>query len=164
MSLVGLLIVAVAAFVYFAMIRRQASHEMAMGQAATGGAAKVEPTVGARRATPTPSPASQDNAIFVPPEKQQLIGMRSVPAEMGTLTKEIRITGKVTYDETHQTHIHSKVSGYIDLRGLLSPAERAVAESKGGVLNGIAYDASGDRLFVTGKLWPKLFEIRLAPR
>jgi len=31
----------------------------------------------------------------------------------------------------------------------------------GAVLNGIAYDASGDRLFVTGKLWPKLFEIRL---
>jgi len=29
------------------------------------------------------------------------------------------------------------------------------------VLNGIAYDAKGDRLFVTGKRWPKLFEIRL---
>jgi glutamine cyclotransferase len=29
------------------------------------------------------------------------------------------------------------------------------------VLNGIAYDASGNRLFVTGKLWPKLFEIEL---
>jgi len=28
-------------------------------------------------------------------------------------------------------------------------------------LNGIAYDAAGDRLFVTGKLWPRLFEIRL---
>ena len=48
------------------------------------------------------------------PEKQQLIGMRSVPAEMGTLTKEIRIVGKVTYDETRLTHIHSKVSGYIE--------------------------------------------------
>jgi glutaminyl-peptide cyclotransferase len=32
------------------------------------------------------------------------------------------------------------------------------------VLNGIAYDALGDRLFVTGKKWPKLFEIRLKPR
>jgi glutamine cyclotransferase len=29
------------------------------------------------------------------------------------------------------------------------------------VLNGIAYDRNGDRLFVTGKLWPKLFEIRV---
>ena len=77
-------------------------------------AAKVEPTAGGPAATPNPSPASQDNAIFVPPEKQQLIGMRSVPAEVGTLTKDIRIVGKVSYDETRLTHIHSKVSGYIE--------------------------------------------------
>jgi glutaminyl-peptide cyclotransferase len=32
------------------------------------------------------------------------------------------------------------------------------------VLNGIAYDAVGDRLFVTGKLWPKLYQITLSPR
>jgi hypothetical protein len=32
------------------------------------------------------------------------------------------------------------------------------------VLNGIAYDAPSDRLFVTGKLWPKLFEIELIPQ
>ena len=50
-----------------------------------------------------------------------------------------------------------KVTGYIDLRGLLSPSERANTD----VLNGIAYDASHDRLFVTGKWWPKLFEIKL---
>src|SRR5260370_19535022 len=81
---------------------------------AAGGAAKVEPTAGAPAASPTPSPASQDNAIVVPQEKQQLIGMRSVPAEMGTLTKDIRIVGKVSYDETRVTHIHSKVSGYIE--------------------------------------------------
>jgi glutamine cyclotransferase len=51
------------------------------------------------------------------------------------------------------------VSGYIDLRGLLTPQEKAAAD----VLNGIAYDAQHDRLFVTGKLWPKLFEIRITP-
>jgi glutamine cyclotransferase len=32
------------------------------------------------------------------------------------------------------------------------------------VLNGIAYDSLGDRLFVTGKLWPKLFEIKVVPK
>jgi glutaminyl-peptide cyclotransferase len=32
------------------------------------------------------------------------------------------------------------------------------------VPNGIAYDAAGDRLFVTGKYWPKLFEIKLTGR
>ena len=53
-----------------------------------------------------------------------------------------------------------KVTGYIDLRGLLSPSERANAD----VLNGIAYDGSHDRLFVTGKWWPKLFEITVAAR
>ena len=32
------------------------------------------------------------------------------------------------------------------------------------VLNGIAYDTAGGRLFVTGKLWPRIFEIRLIPK
>src|SRR6266852_5385447 len=144
-SLVGLLVLAIAAFVYFAMIRRQARHEMAMGQAvtekdvyycpmhktyhsdkpgncpicsmklvklegpsapaATEASMKTEPSTVAPAAAPPPTSASQDNAIFVPPEKQQLIGMRSVPAEMGTLTKDIRIVGKVSYDETRLTHI-----------------------------------------------------------
>jgi glutamine cyclotransferase len=53
------------------------------------------------------------------------------------------------------------VTGWIDLAGLLAPAERAIP---GSVLNGIAYDARQDRLFVTGKRWPRLFEIRLMPR
>jgi glutamine cyclotransferase len=56
------------------------------------------------------------------------------------------------------------VVGWIDLGGLLSPAERLTAEASGGVLNGIAYDAAKDRLFVTGKLWPKLFEIKIVPK
>lgn len=52
-----------------------------------------------------------------------------------------------------------RVAGWIDLKGLLSAREAQGVD----VLNGIAYDASGDRLFVTGKLWPKLFEIRVTP-
>ena len=50
-----------------------------------------------------------------------------------------------------------QVTGWIDLKGLLSPHEAVGVD----VLNGIAYDAAADRLFVTGKWWPKLFEIRL---
>ena len=53
-----------------------------------------------------------------------------------------------------------QVTGWIDLAGLLTPAERAGTD----VLNGIAYDAAGDRLFVTGKLWPRIFEIKLIKR
>ena len=55
-----------------------------------------------------------------------------------------------------------RVTGWLDLSGLLSAADRAGREVD--VLNGIAYDARGDRLFVTGKLWPKLYELRLTPR
>jgi glutaminyl-peptide cyclotransferase len=51
--------------------------------------------------------------------------------------------------------------GWIDLTGLLSKVYRLDAEA---VLNGIAYDEKADRLFVTGKLWPRLFEIRLERR
>lgn len=48
------------------------------------------------------------------------------------------------------------VTGYVDLTGLLSDSD---IDSSTDVLNGIAYDAEGGRLFVTGKNWPKLFEI-----
>ena len=153
-SLIALLVLAVAGFAYYALIRRQLRHEVAMGQAAnekdvyycpmhknyhsdkpgscpicsmklvklegpstpraTEAAMRTVPSAAAAPPVPAPSPAPQDNAIFVPPEKQQLIGMRSVPAEMGALTKDIRIVGKVSYDETRLTHIHSKVSGYIE--------------------------------------------------
>jgi len=50
-----------------------------------------------------------------------------------------------------------KVNGYIDFRGLLTPRERAATD----VLNGIAYDKAGDRLFITGKLWPRVYEVRV---
>lgn len=50
------------------------------------------------------------------------------------------------------------VVGWIDLAGLLSPVYKV---ESGAVLNGIAYDPARKRLFVTGKLWPNLFEIRL---
>jgi len=54
-----------------------------------------------------------------------------------------------------------RVTGWIDLSGLETSAQRIDAEN---VLNGIAYDAAGDRLFVTGKRWPKLFQIRVVVR
>ncbi|MEZ4864161.1 MAG: glutaminyl-peptide cyclotransferase [Caldilineaceae bacterium] len=54
-----------------------------------------------------------------------------------------------------------KVVGWIDLTGLLDPADRLPGTD---VLNGIAYLPTADRLFVTGKRWPKLFEIRLIPK
>ena len=54
-----------------------------------------------------------------------------------------------------------KVLGWIDLSGILPASQRTDPEA---VLNGIAYDSVHDRLFVTGKLWPKLFEIKVIPK
>jgi membrane fusion protein, copper/silver efflux system len=149
-SLIGLLVLAVAAFAYFGFVRRPVGHETMIGVAngkdvyycpmhktyhsdkpgncpicgmklvklEKGDTPSAKEAAMKMPAAPGPAPASpqneQDNGIFIPPEKQQLIGMRSVPAEMGTLTKDLRIVGKVSYDETRLTHIHSKVSGYIE--------------------------------------------------
>jgi glutaminyl-peptide cyclotransferase len=52
-----------------------------------------------------------------------------------------------------------EVKGKINLQGILQENDIPVSEID--VLNGIAYDSRNDRLFVTGKLWPKLFEIKL---
>ena len=52
------------------------------------------------------------------------------------------------------------VLGWIDLSGLLTMEERLAGTD---VLNGIAFDPEANRLFVTGKLWPKVYEIRLVP-
>ena len=52
-----------------------------------------------------------------------------------------------------------QLTAWVDLGGLLTPRDR---ENPVDVLNGIAYDSRGDRLFVTGKLWPKLFQIKVA--
>jgi glutaminyl-peptide cyclotransferase len=54
-----------------------------------------------------------------------------------------------------------KVTGWIDMRGLLPLAEHPDPDD---VLNGIAYDAKGSRIFVTGKRWPKLFEIQVVKK
>ncbi|MHB8790005.1 MAG: glutaminyl-peptide cyclotransferase [Desulfobulbaceae bacterium] len=53
-----------------------------------------------------------------------------------------------------------RVTAWLDLGGLLTPEERVRPVD---VLNGIAYDASTGRLYVTGKLWPRLFQLELVP-
>jgi len=55
-----------------------------------------------------------------------------------------------------------RVKGWIDLTGLMPGAPPP--DETDSVLNGIAYDAEHDRLFVTGKMWPALFEIKLLPK
>lgn len=54
-----------------------------------------------------------------------------------------------------------KVEGRINLKGILKATHRKPSTD---VLNGIAWDEEGGRLFVTGKYWPLLFEIRISGR
>lgn len=54
--------------------------------------------------------------------------------------------------------VSGKVMAYVDLKGLLSKSDR---DENTDVLNGIAYDSKSNRIFVTGKRWPKLFEIKV---
>jgi glutaminyl-peptide cyclotransferase len=74
------------------------------------------------------------------------------------------IHGEIYANIWHQNRIAriapatGNIVGWIDLTGLLPPGSVTDSEA---VLNGIAYDSARDRLFVTGKLWPKIFEIKL---
>ncbi|HXU35839.1 MAG TPA: glutaminyl-peptide cyclotransferase [Blastocatellia bacterium] len=51
-----------------------------------------------------------------------------------------------------------RVTSFLNLKGILAPSDRTGRED---VLNGIAYDAEKKRIFITGKLWPRIFEIRV---
>ncbi len=68
---------------------------------------KVEP-----HPVETAQPAS--SAIFISPERQQLIGVTTVAVASRPLAKQIRAAGKVAMDETRITHIHTKVSGFVE--------------------------------------------------
>ena len=57
--------------------------------------------------------------------------------------------------------VDGHVIAWIDLTGLLPASERRTPEA---VLNGIAYDVRGHRLFVTGKQWPTVYQIQITPR
>jgi multidrug efflux pump subunit AcrA (membrane-fusion protein) len=74
-----------------------------------------EPAAHAHRDHGAASPtANETRDIFIAPERQQLIGVRSVAVVMKSLTRQIRTVGKVAYDETRVTHIHTKVTGFIE--------------------------------------------------
>lgn len=95
---------------------------------------------------------------------------RLTVSDAGVLIKDLNelewIDGEI-YANVWQTDWIARISptsghivGWIDLRGLL-PAE---LRGRADVLNGIAYDRQRKRLFVTGKLWPRIYEIRLVRR
>jgi glutamine cyclotransferase len=106
---------------------------------------------------------------FWDPETYEEVGQVQVYDEFGpvVMLNELEyIQGKI-YANVWTTDLvviidpqTGRVTGRINLSGLLTPEDSAQPVD---VLNGIAYDAEGDRLFVTGKKWPRLFEIDLVP-
>ena len=107
---------------------------------------------------------------FLDPETFQEVGRVQVTDDRGPVTRlnELEYVDGEVYANVWKTDRIARidpetgrVTFWIDLTGLLSTAgETQWAD----VLNGIAYDVENDRLFVTGKLWPRLFEIELVPQ
>ena len=53
-------------------------------------------------------------SVKIPPDKQQLIGVRTEVVERQSLVRSVRTTGQLTGDETKVAHVHVKTSGYLD--------------------------------------------------
>jgi len=104
---------------------------------------------------------------FLDPETFEEIGRVGVYDNDGSVNKlnELEYVQGEIYANVWQTNRIARIDpqtgqvvGWIELKELLTPEDRGEPVD---VLNGIAYDAENARLFVTGKLWPKLFEIEL---
>ena len=104
---------------------------------------------------------------FIDPSSFQVtktINVMDGPAPVRELNELEFVQGEIYANIWHADRIATinpqtgRVTSWIDLTGLMPQGELRDAEA---VLNGIAYDQANDKLFVTGKLWPRLFEIRV---
>jgi len=101
-----------------------------------------------------PENFSASGHIEVYENSSPITGLNELEYVKGKIFANVWPTDSVAIIDPHS----GQVSGWIDLSGLL-PSQYHSAPVD--VLNGIAYDPANDRLFVTGKLWPWLFEIKL---
>ena len=108
---------------------------------------------------------------FLDPETFRVIRRLNVIDEHGRPVDNLNelefIRGEIFANIWHQDRIarispqSGRVLGWVDMSGL---REQSGASGPEAVLNGIAYDAKTGRIFVTGKLWPRLFEIKIVSR
>jgi glutaminyl-peptide cyclotransferase len=108
---------------------------------------------------------------FLDPSSFQEIRRVSVHDQNGRPVSDLNeleyVTGEIYANVWHKDEIArisprtGAIIGWIDLAGIIDQRELPSEEA---VLNGIAYDQKSGRLFVTGKLWPKLFEIKVVER
>jgi glutamine cyclotransferase len=101
-----------------------------------------------------PATFKETRHIMVKDEKIPLEQLNELEYVKGEIYANIWHSDRIARISPRDGH----VIGWIDLTGLMPANRRLNAES---VLNGIAYDAKHDRLFVTGKQWPSVFEIKI---
>ncbi|MDP1992855.1 MAG: glutaminyl-peptide cyclotransferase [Syntrophales bacterium] len=94
--------------------------------------------------------------VGVHDEKGPVTGLNELEYVQGVIYANVWPTDRIAVIHPRT----GRVEAWMDLKGLLDKRDSQGVD----VLNGIAYDARGDRLFVTGKLWPKVFEIQSAFR
>jgi len=105
-----------------------------------------------------PQTLSQVSAIFVTADGAPVQNLNELEWVNGQLYANVWLTSRIARIDPASGH----VVGWIDLTGL-GPKSDETFDPTNDVLNGIAWDAQGKRLFVTGKRWPKVYEIELTP-
>ena len=103
-----------------------------------------------------PGTLRQTGQINVTADGQPLQNINELEWVKGQIYANVWLTTRIARIDPKS----GKVVGWIELAGL-GPKPEQLADPTNDVLNGIAYDAQHDRLFVTGKCWPRLYEIRL---
>lgn len=103
-----------------------------------------------------PDTLQQVGSIQVTAEGKPLANLNELEWVKGQIYANVWLTNRIARIDPGS----GKVVGWIDLAGL-APDPGTLPDRVNDVLNGIAYDAAHDRLFVTGKCWPQLYEIRL---
>ena len=107
-----------------------------------------------------PDTLQQTGSIHVTADGQPLQNINELEWVKGEIYANVWLTTRIARIDPKS----GKVVGWIELAGLVPPPG-SLADPLNDVLNGIAYDAQHDRLFVTGKCWPTLYEIKLvAPK
>lgn len=101
-----------------------------------------------------PNTLSTTKVIEVTDEGMPVLNINELEYINGEIWSNVWTTDRVARIDP----VTGKVKSWIDLSGLMTSAER---QPPADVLNGIAYDKEHDRIFVTGKNWPKLFQIKI---
>lgn len=104
-----------------------------------------------------PETFKEIGSVYVFDDNGPVVNLNELEYVNGEIYANVWLTDRIARIDPRT----GRVLGWIALTGILSAEDLSQPVN---VLNGIAYDAEHDRLFVTGKLWPKLFEIKLVPR